>query len=173
VEIKSLILEYSKLPRCLDALSLTLQFFMNVGTLSRIPWLPVAFLWLAYFLLGWYLSAYHIFWFVGAFIAVVAFALSWKSIAVLDRIFKLASQGFLVILVLLMLSILLVLAVTWSMLIPIITMPLVITFLANVEMRFAGFTRLNTLLFLTVLAALGLGLGETLDLLFLASSHKY
>jgi hypothetical protein len=73
----------------------------------------------------------------------------------------------------LMLSVLLVLAATWSILIPIIVMPLAITFLANVEMRFAGFSRLNTLLCLAVLAGLGLGLGEIIDLLFLSSSHKY
>jgi hypothetical protein len=146
---------------------------MNVGRLSSIPWLPLVFLWLAYFLLGWYLSAYHIFWFVGALVAAVALALSWKSIAALERIVKLASQEVLLILVMLMLSVLLVLAATWSILIPIIVMPLAITFLANVEMRFAGFSRLNTLLCLAVLAGLGLGLGEIIDLLFLSSTHKY
>ncbi len=146
---------------------------MNIGLLKRIPWSPLMFLWLAYALLGWYLSFYHIFWFVGAFVAVVGLALSWKSIAALERITKLASQGFLIILAMLLLCVLWALAATWSILVPIIVIPLALTFLANAEMRFAGFSRLNTLLFLTVIAGLGLGFGEIIDLLFLASSHRY
>lgn len=146
---------------------------MNVELLSRIPWLPLMFLWLAYALLGWYLSFYHIFWFVGVCVASVGLSLSGKNIAALEHVFKLTSKGLLIISVMLLLCILLVLAATWSILVPIIVIPLAITLLANVEMRFAGFSRLNTLLFLTVIAALGLGFGEIIDLLFLSSSHSY
>jgi hypothetical protein len=146
---------------------------MKVGLLSRIPWIPLGAFLLAYALLGWYLSAYDIFWFVGACVAVVALALSWKSLASLERLVQFSSPGFLVILVILMLSILSALATTLSILVPIIAIALALTFLANVEMRFAGFSRMNIFLFLSVLAGLGLAFGELIDLLLLASSHRY
>jgi len=146
---------------------------MNAGLLNRIPLLPVVALWLAYALLGWYLSAYDIFWFVGACVAAVGLGLSWKSIAAWEQILKFASQGLLLIVAMLLMCILVALAAARSILIPIVVMPLAITFLANVEMRFAGFSRFNTFLFLAFVAALGLGFGEVIDLLFLASNHKY
>jgi hypothetical protein len=146
---------------------------MNAGLLSRIPLLPVVALWLAYALLGWYLSAYHIFWFVGACVAALGLALSWKSIAALEQMMKFASQGLLLIVAMLLVCVLVALAAARSILIPIIVIPLAITFLANVEMRFAGFSKFNTFLFLAIVASVGLGFGEIIDLLFLASNHKY
>lgn len=144
---------------------------MNVAFFRILPWFPLISLTLAYALLGWYLSAYHIFWFVGAFVAAVASAGSWKSLFLLERLVKFFSQAWLIILTILMLSVLLILAATWSILLPVIVLPLAATFLANVEMRFAGFSRLNTFLVLTVLAGFGLGFGEIIDLLFLSSKR--
>jgi hypothetical protein len=48
-------------------------------------------------------------------------------------------------------------------------MPLAATVLAEVEMRFAGFNKLDTLVVLTMLAGFGLGLGEIVDIKLLPS----
>ena len=142
---------------------------MNVGFLSTIPGLSLVALWLAYVLLGWYLSFYNIFWFVGAAVVAGALALCWKSISWLENLIKSSSTGLLLILSLLILSILLV-ATIGSTLIPIVVMPIPITFLANVEMRFAGFSKLNTILILAAIALFGLALGEGIDIFFLSST---
>lgn len=142
---------------------------MNVGFLNKIPGLPLVSLWLAYVLLGWYLSFYNIFWFVGAAVVAGALALCWKSISWLENLMKSSSTGLLIILSVLMLSILLV-ATIGSTLIPIVVMPIPITFLANVEMRFAGFSKLNTILILAAIALFGLALGEGIDIFFLSST---
>ena len=52
---------------------------MNVKTFNKIPLLPLVLLWLTYTLIGWYLSAHHIVWLVGAFIIVLALAVGWNS----------------------------------------------------------------------------------------------
>jgi hypothetical protein len=122
--------------------------------------------WLAYTLLGWYLSAHHIVWLVGAFVAAVALAVASKSSPWLERLVRFFSQGLFVVLTV---SILLALAVTWSLLFPLIVLPFVTTFLAEVEMRFTGFSKLDTFWFLTVLAAFGLGMGEIIDIVLLPS----
>lgn len=143
---------------------------MKVSTLSRIPRLALVGLWLAYILLGWYLSFYNIFWFVGAVVVAISLALSWKSLVWLERIVEFSSTGALIILAILLFCLLLALATTLSTLIPILVIPLVVTFWANVEMRFAGFTRFKTFLWLAAIAGIGLALGETIDLLFLSST---
>lgn len=141
---------------------------MNVG-LSTIPVLPLVSLWLAYVLLGWYLSFNNIFWFVGAAVVAGALALSWKSISWLENLIKSSSTVLWIILAVLILSILLT-ATIGSTLIPIVFMPIPITFLANVEMRFAGFSKPNTILILAAIALFGLVLGESIDIFFLSST---
>lgn len=143
---------------------------MKVGFISKIPGLPLVLLWSAYVLLGWYLSSYNIFWFVGACVVAGTLALTWKSISWLEDLIKSSSTGLLIILLMLMVCILLALATMGSTLIPIIVMPLPVTFLANVEMRFAGYSKLNTIIILAAIALVGLGLGEAIDILFLSST---
>lgn len=143
---------------------------MNVGFLSMIPWRPLVLLWLAYALMGWYLSAHHIVWLVGAFVASVALAVAWKSSPLLERLVRFGSQGWFVILIIsLIISTSVALVATWSILLTLIVIPLVTTFLAKVEMRLAGFSQIDTFLFLTILAGFGLGLGEMIDLVLLPS----
>ena len=116
---------------------------MNVGFLSRIPWLPLMLLWLAYALLGWYLSAHHIVWLVGAFVAAFALAFASKGSPLLDRLVRFGSQGLVAVLIIsLIVSTSFVLAAIWSILFALIVIPLGTTFLAEVEMRFAGFSKL-------------------------------
>ena len=140
---------------------------MIVAFFTSIPWLSLVLLWLSYALLGWYLSAHHIFLVFGACVAVVALGVGWKrSIFYLEHLVRFASQSWFIVLIL---STLVTLAVTWSMFLPLIVMPFVTTFLAEVEMRFAGFNKLNTFWFLIILAGFGLGLGELIDIVLLPS----
>ena len=143
---------------------------MNVIFLSTIPRLALVLLCLAYALLGWYLSAHHIVWLVGAFVAAVALAFAWKSSPWLERLFRFCSQGLVAVLTIsLIASILLALAATKTILVTLVIMPLFSTFLAELEMRFAGFNQINKFLILTIIAGLGLGLGEIIDIVFFPS----
>lgn len=143
---------------------------MNAGLVRKIPLFTLFSLFLVYALLGWYLSFYNIFWFVGAVVVAVTLALSWKSIAWLEHLIETSSTSFLTILAILGLCILLALVTTWSTLVLIIVMPLPVTFLANMEMRFARFGRLKTIIVLAAIASFGLAFGEAIDILFLSST---
>jgi hypothetical protein len=143
---------------------------MNVRTFTKIPLLPLVLLWLTYTLLGWYLSAHHIIWLVGAFIIVFALAVGWNSNYWLERLVEFISRKLVtVLLVSLVVTILVALATTWSILLKLILLPLETVFLAEIEMCFAGFSKLNRFLILTILTGLGLGLGEIIDILFFPS----
>lgn len=132
--------------------------------------MPLMLLWLAYALLGWYLSAHHIVWLVGAFVAAFALAFASKGSPLLERLVRFGSQGLVAVLIIsLIVSTSFVLAAIWSILFALIVIPLGTTFLAEVEMGFAGFSKLDTFLLLTVIAGLGLGLGELTDIVLLPS----
>ncbi|MDZ8051931.1 MAG: hypothetical protein RMX68_012270 [Aulosira sp. ZfuVER01] len=141
---------------------------MNIDFHSRIPWIPLALLWLAYTLLGWYLAAHHIIWLAGCFIAAVALAIARKSISWLEQLLNFGSQTLVIIL---FLSLSIALVATWSLLFSLFLIPVATTFLADLEMRFAGFRKLDSFLVLTVLAVLGLVLGEMIDILILPSGR--
>lgn len=141
---------------------------MNVEFMSKFYWFSLVLLWLAYAFMGWYLSAHHIVWLVGIFIASVAS----KSNPLLERLISFCSQGLLAVLFIsFIVSISIALAITWSMLWTLIFLPITTTVLAELEMRFAGFRKIDTFWILTVLAALGLSMGEITDIVFLPSSR--
>jgi len=50
-------------------------------------------------------------------------------------------------------------------------MSLLTVFFADLEMHFAGFSKVQTFCVLTILVALGLGLGEMIDIVFLPSAR--
>lgn len=133
---------------------------------KKTPLFPLLLLWLAYAFLGWYLSAHHIAWLVGAFIVAVALAVVSKSITWLENLIKFGSQALVVILAL---SASIALVATWSLLFSLILIPLATTILADIEMNFAGYGHLNKFIILTLIAALGLGIGEMVDLAFFPS----
>ncbi len=58
---------------------------MNIDFLKKITSLSLLLLWLAYALLGWYLSAHHIIWLVGIFIATVALFGGRKNSSLFER----------------------------------------------------------------------------------------
>lgn len=139
---------------------------------SKFPWLSLVLLWLSYSLLGWYLSAYHVFWFMGVLVAVLALAIAWKSIPCLKDLIRFGSRGSWVILIMLVISVFISFIATWTLLLTLIIVPLITTFLAEIEMRFAGFSEVNTFVLLTVTSVLGLGLGEIIDIL-ISPSMRY
>ncbi|MDZ7960462.1 MAG: hypothetical protein RMY34_21705 [Aulosira sp. DedQUE10] len=141
---------------------------MNREFYSRIPWIPLGLLWLAYALLGWYLAIHHIIWLVGGFITAVALAIVRKSFSWLERLINFGSQTLIVILVL---SLSIAIVATWSLLFSLFLIPVATTLLADLEMRFAGFSKIDAFLVLTILAVLGLAVGETIDILLLPSSR--
>lgn len=141
---------------------------MNIGYFNRVPLQPLVLLWLAYAWLGWYLSVNHIIWLVGAFVAALVLAVVWRSISWLEHLIKFGSKTLVVVLVL---SASIALIATWSLFSTFIIMPLATTLLAEMELRFAGFSKRDTLLLLTVLAGFGLTMGEAIDIVLLPSGR--
>ena len=139
---------------------------MYTQFLNRIPGMSLIFLWLAYALLGWHLSANHIVWLVGAFVTIVVLAVIRKSIFWVESLINVKSQLLSLILVL---SASIGLIATWSILFELFLLPLATTVLADLEMRISGFSPIDSFLVLTILAAFGLAVGETIDILFLPS----
>ena len=134
------------------------------------PLLSLIILCLAYTLVGWYLSAHHIVWFVGAFVIVFALAVGWKSSHWLEQLLKGSSWEIVTVLIMsLVVSIVIALATTLPLFLTLILSPLATVFLAKIEMYSAGFNKLNTVLLLTILASLGLAIGEIIDLSFFPS----
>ncbi|WP_044500204.1 hypothetical protein [Nostoc sp. PCC 7107] len=141
---------------------------MNMEFSTRIPMMPLVLLWLAYALLGWYLAVHHIVWLVGAFIAVVAIAVVRRSNAWLEELTAFGSK---ILIVILSLGASVALVATWSLLFSLFLIPIATTFLADLEMRFAGFDKKDSFRMLTLLAGAGLFIGEAVDLLFFPSSR--
>ncbi|MGJ5628294.1 hypothetical protein [Nostoc edaphicum] len=141
---------------------------MNVEFFNRIPLMPLVLLLLAYTLLGWYLAAHHIIWLVGAFVAAMVIAVVRKSIYWLERLIEFGSK---ILVVILFLSISIALVATWSILLRLFIIPLATTLLADLEMRFSGLNKLDSFWIITVLAVLGLVVGELIDILLFPSSR--
>ncbi|MBD6617338.1 hypothetical protein FNW02_16265 [Komarekiella sp. 'clone 1'] len=141
---------------------------MNVEFLHRMPLMPLILLWLAYALLGWDLAAHHIIWLAGAFVAAVTIAIVRKSFSWLEYLVAFGSRALVLIL---FLSASIALVATWSLIFSLFLIPIATTLLADLEMRFAGFNKLDSFWILTVLAGLGLIMGEIIDILLLPSSR--
>jgi hypothetical protein len=143
---------------------------MNIEFLNRFSWWSLLLMCLGYTLVGWYLSAHHIVWLVGLFIASVILYIASKTNPILERLINFSSQGLLAVLfVSLTASMSIAMAVIWSMLWTLIFIPLSTTLLAELEMRVAGFDKTDTFWILTFFAAFGLIVGEITDLVFLPS----
>ncbi|MBE9104258.1 hypothetical protein IQ229_04670 [Nostoc cf. edaphicum LEGE 07299] len=141
---------------------------MNMEFFHRIPLMPLVLLLLAYILLGWYLAAHHIIWLVGAFVVAMVIAVVRKSFSWLERLIEFGSKTLVVIL---FLSISIALVATWSILLRLFIIPLATTLLADLEMRFSGYNKLDSFWVITVLAVLGLVVGEVIDILLFPSSR--
>lgn len=146
---------------------------MNAKSLGRIPWLSLVILWLAYALLGWYLSAHHIIWLAGAFVALISLAVASKSNPLLKRLISISSQGLVVVVIASVIgSILGTLAITWNTTFNLIVIPFVATVLAQIESSFIGWSKPQTFLLLTFVAGFGLMFGEIVDLTIFAHNAR-
>jgi hypothetical protein len=139
---------------------------MSYYLFTKIPIKPLILLWLAYTWLGWYLSAYHIGWLVGAFVLIFVLAIVWQTTSWLEKLIEIGSKTLVVVL---FLSLSVALVTSWSLLSSLILMPLATTILTNIELRLTGLTRLDRLILLIVFAGLGLLIGEVIDICFLPS----
>ncbi|HEY9849661.1 MAG TPA: hypothetical protein V6D28_09405 [Leptolyngbyaceae cyanobacterium] len=140
---------------------------MNLVFLKKIPFAPLSLLCLAYALLGWYLSAHHLFWLVGAFIVAVTLTIAWKNLIWLENLEK---STFLTWLVALMVSLSIALIAThWILLSGLIILLLATTSLANIEIHLAGFSKQDKFWILIISVVLGLVIGEIIDIAVLPS----
>lgn len=143
---------------------------MNLELRPKVSYFYLLLLWLAYALLGWSLAAHHIVWVVGLFIAFIAFYLGKKANPLLLYLINICSQNwFLVLSSALLFSILVAAIATSPLVITLVIIPLISTILVEIEMRFIGLNKFNKFLIFTILAGLGLTVGEVIDIIFLPS----
>jgi len=71
----------------------------------------------------------------------------------------------------LVISTLVALVATRTILLTLFVIPVATTILAELEMRFTGLSKLDTLVLLTVLAGFGLVVGEMIDIVLFPSSR--
>lgn len=142
----------------------------QIGFFNRIFSLSLGLYWLTYFLLGWYLSAHHLLWLIGLFLAVSLLTVAWKVSPWLKSFVGLLSHELWAIVeIALLFSILVSLTPSWSMLWVLVVLPVLTTLLAVIEIQSASFSQKTQFLLLVTLAALGLGMGEIIDLTFFPS----
>lgn len=130
---------------------------MKIGSLSKIPWLSLVLLWLAYILVGWYLSSYHIGWSIFLLVAVdlVTIASLWGGKSLWGRV-RLGPQSLILIL---LFSGTVCLAATLPSLFALTVMVLAAQLLARVDLLSAGLNINHARWILTVTTAISLGLG--------------
>lgn len=149
------------------------RIVINTERLTKSAWLALLLLGAAYALLGWYLSAHHLFWLVGTAVFAVTFFLVGQPNPLLAVFAELKTPGFLVAII----GVLLVsLGMTWMITQPLVLtlffLPLLTLLYAHLEMRTADLSQRDVLLALVLIAGLGLGLGEVIDL-FVVPSMRY
>ncbi|NEQ28226.1 MAG: hypothetical protein F6K28_56445 [Microcoleus sp. SIO2G3] len=146
---------------------------MKTQSLSRSPWLALSLLGIQYALLGWFLSAYHIFWGVSAFVVVVTSTVAWKSNPILEYLIQLISQKILAVVgVCLLISLSIVLTLTHPAFFSLILLPTLTLLYVLLEMRSTNLKQTDIFLWSVAIAGLGLGLGEIVDL-FISPSMRY
>jgi hypothetical protein len=132
-------------------------------------WPSLGLLGLSYIFLGWYLAANHVILLVGGLMVLLSVAISWQGKPLLAYFQSGSQLVFVLIAVILILVVLLYLIVSPSVLPSLILFPLLAGFLAEIDMRFIGWSQRRRLLLSTSIATLGLGLGEIVDLILLPS----
>ncbi len=146
---------------------------MNNQISSQKLWLALSLLGSAYALMGWYLAAHHIFWLVSTFVVGTTLTIAWRSNPVLEFLTWLTKQQVLVLVsASLLFSLIVALTLIKPILLSLILLPLFTLLYALLEMRAAGLKQLDLFLWLVIVAGLGLGIGEVIDL-FVAPSMRY
>lgn len=137
----------------------------------KLPWISLGFVGIAYILLGWYLSAYHVVWFVGVLAVIFTIAVAWESNPIIDLLLRLFGSQSLVIVI--SLSLLFSVAVAFVAVEPelmtLFATPTVTMLLAALDLQSAEVRQLESFVVLTIVAIMGLGVGEGIDLILLPS----
>jgi hypothetical protein len=139
--------------------------------LLKLPWTSLGLVLLAYTLLGWYLSAYHVVWLVGILVAILTIALAWKSNPIVELFLGLfGSQSlFIVITLSLIFSVIVALVTVEPAVITLLAAPMVTMLLAALDLNSAGTKQFDVFVSLIIVAVIGLGLGEAIDFAVLPS----
>jgi hypothetical protein len=138
---------------------------MNSEILTQKPWFALVLLVLAYTVLGWHLSAHHIFWLVGTFVIAVTFVTAWRSHPILESLVWFVTQKLFVVVGLSMLfSVVVTLILTKPILLSLTLLPLLALLYAELEMRATGFKQTEVFVCAVMMAGLGLLVGEAVDL---------
>ncbi|HEY9750638.1 MAG TPA: hypothetical protein V6C63_18295 [Allocoleopsis sp.] len=146
---------------------------MNTDLLTRKPWFALILLGLAYMVLGWHLSAHHLFWLVSTFVIAVTLITAWKSHPILESLVWFASQKLLIVVGLsLCLSVAVTLILTKPVFLHLTLLPLIALLYAELEMRARGFKQMDVFFCSVITAGLGLLIGEAVDL-WLIQSMRY
>ncbi|MBF2048683.1 MAG: hypothetical protein IGS54_15215 [Elainella sp. C42_A2020_010] len=142
------------------------NFKIKTQTFPTMPLLSLGLLWLSYALVGWQLSVYYIFLFIGILIAVAAVAFAWSSTPWFEGLFGYLPQ---VLLIALTISILTALIAIFPMLVPLMVIPMLTTLLAWQEIQALTMRKRYLWSVLITVAIIGLGIGEYVDLFILPS----
>jgi hypothetical protein len=144
---------------------------MDNVKLPKLPRTSIGLLGVAYILLGWYLSAYHVVWLVGVLVVFFTIAVAWKTNPIVELLLKLfGSQSLVVVISLsLLVSCMTAFVAVEPQLATILTAPTVSTLLATLDLQSAGVRPLEAFVSLTIVALVGLGLGEGIDTILLPS----
>ncbi|MBD3886247.1 hypothetical protein IFO70_31630 [Phormidium tenue FACHB-886] len=146
---------------------------MDTELLNKFPWLALSLLGIAYLLLGWYLTAHHIFWLVSTFILMTTLTIAWKSNPMLESLVSLLKQQLFTVLGITSISsLVVVLTLVNPILLSLVVLPLLTLLYALIEMRAAELKQMDIFLWSTIITGVGLGLGEVIDL-FVVPSMRY
>lgn len=144
---------------------------MEVAFLTRLPWLPLASLWLAYALLGWHLSAYSTIWLAWSFVlaVILAVVLLWGGTYFLPKI----SPSIRYIILGLALSALVGVAFIFSRLFLQLVLLLAAELWVGIEVQSLDLSRKHILWILILTTEIGLGLGWLTGAMLFPSSHYW
>lgn len=146
---------------------------MNTESVIQKTWLSLMLMGIAYLLLGWYLSAHHIVWLLGACALMATLVLVWKTAPMIEFFDWLRHQRlFIVIGISLFSSVIVIALIVTPIFLNLFFLPFLTILFADMELRIAGFPERDILLYLITLAGLSLGLGEAIDLL-ISPSLRY
>ncbi|MBL1177967.1 hypothetical protein [Pantanalinema sp. GBBB05] len=146
---------------------------MNTESAIQKTWLSVTLMGIAYVLLGWYLSAYHVVGLLGACILIATLVLVWKHAPMIEFLNWLRHQKlFVVIGISLLTSVIIIILILNPLFLNLFFLPFITVLFADMELRIAGFPERETLLYLVTIAGLSLGCGEAIDL-FISPSLRY
>lgn len=146
---------------------------MNTQLLTPNSWLALGLLGVEYSLLGWYLAAHHVFGLVSTLVVLTTLVIVWKSNPMLEALAWLVKQQVLIFIGMsLVFSLAVALMLVKPILLSLIVIPLITLVYALLEMRAANLSQINVFFWSVIIATLGLGLGESIDL-FITPSMRY